>query len=87
MADLSKYLERMHTNLKVLQEDISRIIVNKEKEEAEIKVSGKATSPKLSMKSLQRVTTLYKNEAELKEAQKEDPDILFIKNQTKIIFE
>ena len=69
------YLVRTSNNLKILAEDIQKIIASKEKEEKE--------PP--SLKSIQQRTVLRDNVEELKDAQ-ENPELTFVKDQIEKIF-
>lgn len=80
-----KYLEGIQNGLKVLGEDIGKIVANRtEKQKAELE--ERPPEKEHSMKSLQRVTTIYKSEKDLKETSEGDPDIRFVKEQLNTIF-
>jgi len=80
-----EYLERVKNGLKVLEVDIGKIVANRtEKQKAELE--ERSPEKEHSMKSLQRVTTIYKNEKDLKETSEGDPDIRFVKEQVNTIF-
>jgi hypothetical protein len=100
MDSFAKYLQNVSEGLKVLEGDINKIVSNKKKQEKDGQIKGaedKDTSANvkkqnqqeqfksLSLKSLQPVTKMYKNEAEIKQA-KENPELDFITKQLETIF-
>jgi len=106
MDDFSEYLKQTSEELKVLQGDITRMIVAKQKQLKETKKDKEGTQKnkegnietgqdkktmardqfkKISLKSIQPVTKLYKNEKEIEEAN-DNPEEDFISNRLKEIF-
>ena len=100
MDSFAKYLQNVSEGLKVLEGDINKIVSDKKKQEKDGQIKGaedKDTSANvknqnqqgqfknLSLKSLQPVTKMYKNEAEIKQA-KENPELDFITKQLETIF-
>jgi len=83
MEELQEYITKLIDGLKILSEDVSRIKANKVSEAKE--KEGQQGSKKMSMKSMQRITKLYKGEEEIREAQ-ENPDVDFINKQIEDIF-
>jgi hypothetical protein len=73
VGDYVEYLEQMSNNLKVLQADIQKMI--------EKKKGGKERD----LKSLHRVTELYKSKEEIDDANK-NPEIASIIKQVENIF-
>lgn len=73
MGDYVEYLEQMSNNLKILQADIQKMI--------EKKKGGKERD----LKSLRRVTELYKSKEEIDDANK-NPEIASIIKQAESIF-
>lgn len=100
MDSFAKYLKNVSDGLKILEGDINKIVSDKKKQEKDGQIKGaedKDTSANvkkqnqqeqfksLSLKSLQPVTKMYKNEKEIKAAQK-DPELDFITKQLETIF-
>jgi hypothetical protein len=97
MSDYAKYLKSVSEELKILQGDITRIIIAKEKEakekgksqEVKKDISKKTTTKeqfqKISLKSMQSVTSMYKDKEEIKKAN-ENPEIDFITKRLGEIF-
>ena len=69
MEEISKYFQKIADDLKILAEDVQRIVINKKREQE----SSKSEKPpvKLGMKSMQKMTIIYKNQKEILEAKKE----------------
>jgi len=95
MSDFGDYLKKVHEDLKILSEDIAKITVEKQKEAATKEPAKKEISTgkedaaakfkKISLKSLQPVTKLYKNEDEIKQA-KANPEVDFVAKRLEDIF-
>jgi len=100
MDNFAKYLTQVSDGLKVLEDDINRIVNDKKKQAKDGQIKGeenKDTSANvkkknqqeqfksISLKSLQPVTKMYKNEKEIKAAQK-NPELDFITKQLENIF-
>lgn len=100
MDGFAKYLQRVSDELKVLDGDTTRIITAKQKQAKDGQIKGvenKDTSANvkkqnqqeqfrnISLKSLQPVTKMYKNEKEIKNAQ-ENPELDFINKKLEDIF-
>ena len=91
MDSFSKYLQHLADELKVLQGDIEKIAVIKAKEvkedkpEESQKESPKDKFKRIPLKSMQRVTKLYKNKEEIIKAQ-ENPEMDFINKKIEDIF-
>ena len=100
MDAFAKYLQQVSDGLNVLSGDIQRIIIDKEKQikEEAVKKEEKETEQvntikqtaqehfkSISLKSMQPVTKLYKNEKEIKKAQ-ENPEMDFINKKVEDIF-
>jgi len=101
MDAFAKYLQQVSDGLNVLSGDIQRIIIDKEKQIKEenkkkeekkpaeqvntIKQTAQEHFKSISLKSMQPVTKLYKNEKEIKKAQ-ENPEMDFINKKVEDIF-
>lgn len=86
MDKFGKNMAKAHKELEILSNDISRIMIDKNRksvgqEKAEDKKDdAKKNFQKVSLKSLQPVTKLYKDEEEIKKAN-EEPETDFIRKQ------
>lgn len=83
MSDFAKYLNSISEELRLLNEDISKIITEKKKEQ-----EGKE-SKKPSLKSIESVTKMHKNKNEAENSNKksdESREIDFIKDRLNRIF-
>ena len=100
MDSFAKYLKQVSEGLKVLEGDINKIVSDKKKQAKDGQIKGEANKDtsanikkqnqqeqfkSLSLKSLQPVTKMYKNETEIKKA-KENPELDFITKQLETIF-
>jgi len=91
MSDFEKALSDAANDLKTLQDDIIRIIESKKKEIKEVdkngtdKVNKKENFKKTSLKSMQSVTKMYKNEKEIEDANN-NPELDFIQKRLENIF-
>lgn len=79
MSDFAKYLNSISEELRILNEDISKITIEKKKEE-----EGKELK-KPSLKSIQSITKIHKNKEEAQKA-KECPELEFINDRMNRIF-
>jgi len=85
---MSDWIDDLSKNLKDLSEDISRMVDN-EKKQSYAKEKGAPEQKKKRLKSFQRLTTFYANEAEAREASKmeeESPIMAFVNKRIKDIF-
>ena len=78
MGDLTKYFEKMAEDLKILSSDIQKIAENKKSDKPK-------DFKKTSLKSLQKVTKLYKNKEEIDNAKK-NPEVDFVLKKLEDIF-
>jgi hypothetical protein len=91
MDSFSKYLQNIADELKTLQGDVEKIAVIKAKEikenkpEEDTAQSPKDKFKKIPLKSMQRVTKLYKSKEEILKAQ-ENPEMDFINKKIEEIF-
>lgn len=77
MSDFVKYLNGISEELRILNEDISKIIAEKKNKGEENKVP--------SLKSIQSVTKMHKNKSEAENSEK-NKEIDFIKDRINRIF-
>ena len=84
MEKLYKSLKTAKAELQILKEDIEKIIVNKANKDSK-DIKDNKEKKNVSLKSMQQVTTLYKNKQELDYA-KENPEKAFITKKINEIF-
>lgn len=95
MDNFAKYLQHISSELKVLEGDVAKIIIsktqeakqtkNQDKKDVNKKVTAQEQFKKISLKSMQPVTKMYKSKEDIQRAQN-NPEIDFINKRLEDIF-